>query len=137
LRRDYKLLEYKSIGKVQYSIVCLDPDLFLKHYGEQILEKFKYALYNTYMFMFIWVKEPKTNEKPAEYGREAIFSISPEISSERKSEILSEIKKVFNSLNLLEGQSYGNWYRWNDPSTTVSRKKIDKYLKMTPSKGEL
>jgi hypothetical protein len=37
LRRDYKLFEYKGIGKVQYSIVCLDPDLFLKHYGEQIL----------------------------------------------------------------------------------------------------
>ena len=33
LRRDYKLYEYKSIGKVEYSIACLDPDLFLKNYG--------------------------------------------------------------------------------------------------------
>jgi hypothetical protein len=36
------------------------------------------------MFMFIWVKTPKINEKPAEYGREAIFSISPQISEKIK-----------------------------------------------------
>lgn len=29
LRRDYKIYEYKSLGKVEYAVVCLDPDLFL------------------------------------------------------------------------------------------------------------
>jgi len=29
LRRDYKIYEYKSLGKVEFSVVCLDPDLFL------------------------------------------------------------------------------------------------------------
>ena len=29
LRRDYKLYNYNILGKVEYSIACLDPDLFL------------------------------------------------------------------------------------------------------------
>jgi hypothetical protein len=29
LVRDYKEYDYASLGKVEYSIVCLDPDIFL------------------------------------------------------------------------------------------------------------
>lgn len=33
LRRDYKKYMYNAIGQVEYSIVTLDPEIFLKYYG--------------------------------------------------------------------------------------------------------
>lgn len=33
IRKDYKLFNYKFIGQAEFSIISLNPDLFLKNYG--------------------------------------------------------------------------------------------------------
>lgn len=33
LARDYKIYDYEGLGKVEYAVICIDPDVFLEKYG--------------------------------------------------------------------------------------------------------
>lgn len=115
LRKDYKRFDYGGLI-IDYSIIYIHPKEFYSHYKEDLDVFFNQEKpeFSIYLLMSIF----KDND--GHLRREMIFRV--EKGHEKWMDIFESFLK---SQKLVKGENIAEWFYWQDPSVTVSRKKFD------------